>query len=50
MSNALIAAANTTVQQSDPEFWAGLTAGDLATFLGAVATVIVGIVAATVAV
>lgn len=44
------AAATTTVQQSDTGFWAGITARDVATFAGAIATIIVGIVAAVVAV
>lgn len=38
------------VQQPSTGFWSGFTAANLATFLGAVATIIVGIVAATVAV
>lgn len=50
MSPALFAAAAGTAQQSRPGFWEGLTAGDVATFIGAIATIVVGIVAAVVAV
>jgi hypothetical protein len=52
MSPTLFAAAAAAVkaQQSEPDFWTGLTAGDVATFTGAMATIIVGIVAAVVAV
>lgn len=38
------------MQPSDPGFWAGITARDITTFAGAVATLIVGVVAAVVAV
>jgi Tfp pilus assembly protein PilE len=50
MITALAVAAATTVQQSDLGFWASITARDIATFASAIATVIVGIVAAVVAV
>lgn len=46
----LAAAATTAVNQARPGFWAGLTVGDLATYAGALATLIVGIVAANIAV
>lgn len=50
MSPALVAAAYTTVQQPDQGFWAGLTAREITTVLGAVATLTVGTIAAFVAV
>lgn len=52
MSPALLAAAATapTTPPSDLGFWGGITAGDVATFAGAIATIIIGIVAAVVAV
>jgi Tfp pilus assembly protein PilE len=47
----LYAAATTTpAPTTDPGFWAGLDAGDVATFAGAIATVLVGIIAAVIAV
>lgn len=50
MSPALYAAAVGKAQQAHPGFSEGLTIGDIATFTGAIATIIVGIVAAIVAV
>lgn len=50
MTPTLCAPAATSAQTTDPGFWAGVTAGDVATFIGAIATLVVGIVAAVVAV
>lgn len=50
MNLSFAAAIITPVQQPDPGFWAGITARDVAPVAGAVATLIVGIVAAVVAV
>lgn len=49
--NLAVAATTFNVDhQPDPGFWAGITAGHVATFLGAIVTLIVGSVAAIVAV
>lgn len=47
MSPALVTVAYTTVQQPDQGFWAGLTAREITTVLGAVATLIVGTIDTT---
>jgi hypothetical protein len=43
-------AATTTTPLPDPGFWAGMDAGDVATFASVVVTLLVGIIAATIAV
>ena len=43
-------AAATTTPQPDPGFWAGMDAGDVATFAGVIVTLLVGIIAAVIAV
>jgi Tfp pilus assembly protein PilE len=51
MNPALFAgAAGKAQQQSDPGFWEGVTAADVATFTGAIATILVGVIAAVIAV